>query len=203
MISSCWTCGAYRGANGEGKEESYGSAAYSFLGPQQVAWLKRKLVNSQATWKVIAAVMPIGLIVVYDGRATDRPAGASSKSPTFCPSSNTQGCATPSGSRQTSPYTAAHYFDPNKAVWEFVSGPLHAGRFGPKELDNTFGPRLAYIKAPTKEQGQNVPPSGGLQFFVDVKIDGATEAMTMTLKDVDDCSLWSTQLEPRFGRSSR
>src|SRR5262245_626842 len=56
-------------------------------------------------------------------------------------------------------YTAAHYYDPGKAVfqdfepfWEFVSGPLHAGTFGPNQLDNTFGPQLMYIKAPTKEQ---------------------------------------------------
>ena len=49
-------------------------------------------------------------------------------------------------------YTAAHYYDPNKAVfqdfepfWEFVSGPLHAGSFGPNKLDNTFGPQLVYI----------------------------------------------------------
>src|SRR3569832_1519790 len=62
-------------------------------------------------------------------------------------------------------YTAAHYYDPNKAqfqdfepFWDFVSGPLHAGTFGPNALDNTFGPQLKYIKAPSKEQGQNLPP---------------------------------------------
>ncbi|MFL6946618.1 MAG: alkaline phosphatase D family protein, partial [Xanthobacteraceae bacterium] len=46
-------------------EETYGPGAY-FLGIQQVAWLKRALANSRATWKVIAADMPIGLIVIYD-----------------------------------------------------------------------------------------------------------------------------------------
>jgi len=45
---------SYRGPNGEGLEASYGPAAY-FLGPTQVAWLKRELMNSRATWKVIAA----------------------------------------------------------------------------------------------------------------------------------------------------
>src|SRR5262245_24209078 len=59
---------SYRGPNGENLEETYGPAAY-FLGPTQVAWLKRELMNSRATWKVIAADMPIGLVVVYD---TDR-----------------------------------------------------------------------------------------------------------------------------------
>ena len=98
-------------------------------------------------------------------------------------------------------YTAAHYYDPNKAIfqdfepfWEFVSGPLHAGNFGPNKLDNTFGPQLVYIKAPTKEQGQNVPPSEGMQFFGQVAIDGVSEVMTLTLKDVEDRSLWSTQI---------
>jgi alkaline phosphatase D len=101
-------------------------------------------------------------------------------------------------------YTAAHYYDPNKAVfqdfepfWEFVSGPIHAGSFGPNQLDNTFGPQLRYIKAPSKEQGQNVPPSEGLQFFGRVDIEG--EVMTVTLKDVEDRPLWSTKLEARMG----
>jgi alkaline phosphatase D len=46
-----------------------------------------------------------------------------------------------------------------------VSGPLHAGTFGPGQLDNTFGPQLRYVKAPSKEQGQNLAPSFDLQFF--------------------------------------
>ncbi len=37
-----------------------------FLGPTQIAWLKQELANSRATWKVIAADMPISLLVVYD-----------------------------------------------------------------------------------------------------------------------------------------
>ena len=52
-------------------------------------------------------------------------------------------------------YAAAHYYDPNKAqfqdfepFWEFVSGPFHAGTFGPNELDNTFGPEVKFFKAP-------------------------------------------------------
>ena len=32
----------------------------------------------------------------------------------------------------------------------------------------------------------NRPPSEGLQFFGQVAIDGATQVMTVTLKDVDD-----------------
>ena len=150
---------SYRGPNGEGKEERYGPDAY-FLGPAQLAWLKRGLLDSRATWKVIAADMPIGLIVQYDG---DRKWGVEAVA---------QGDGPPlgreleiadllsfikhAGIRNTVwltadvHYTAAHYYDPNKAVfqdfepfWEFVSGPIHAGTFGPNQLDNTFGPAAA------------------------------------------------------------
>jgi alkaline phosphatase D len=79
-----------------------------------------------------------------------------------------------------------------------VSGPIHAGSFGPNALDGTFGPQLIFVKAPSKEQGQNLAPSFGLQFFGHVAIDGVTEVMTLTLKDVDDNSLWSINLEPKI-----
>ncbi len=79
-------------------------------------------------------------------------------------------------------YAAAHYYNPDKAqfqdfdpFWEFVSGPLHAGTFGPNELDNTFGPEVRFIKAPGPDK-QNLPPSAGMQFFGHVKIDGDIRA---------------------------
>ncbi|MGQ4827774.1 alkaline phosphatase D family protein, partial [Enterococcus faecalis] len=49
-------------------QTAYGADSY-FLGPQQLAWLKRSLKASRATWKVIAADMPISLNVVYDAAA--------------------------------------------------------------------------------------------------------------------------------------
>ncbi len=110
----------------------------------------------------------------------DPRAAASSRSPTCYRSSNAPACATPCGSPPTCTTLAAHYYDPNRAqfqdfepFWEFVSGPIHAGTFGPNELDNTFGPQLMYMKAPAEEQGQNVSPAFGLQFFGHVAIDGA------------------------------
>ena len=54
-----------------------------------------------------------------------------------------------------------------------------------------------YVKAPTKEQGINLSPASGLQFFGHVAIEGATGVMTVTLKDIDDRALWSTNLEPK------
>jgi alkaline phosphatase D len=203
---------SYRGPNGEGMEESYGPEAY-FLGPAQVAWLKRELMNSQATWKVIAADMPLGLIVVYD---TDRKWGVEAVAQGDGPPRGREleiadllSFIKHAGIRNTLwltadvHYTAAHHYDPNKAAfqdfepfWEFVSGPLHAGSFPRNALDNTFGPQVAYVKAP---DAANRPPSEGLQFFGHVAIDGATQVMTVTLKDVDDRALWSKALEPKLG----
>jgi alkaline phosphatase D len=203
---------SYRGPNGEGLDESYGPEAY-FLGPTQVAWLKRELMNSQATWKVIAADMPIGLVVVYD---TDRKWGVEAIAQGDGPARGRElevadilSFIKRAGVRNTLwltadvHYTAAHYYDPNKAVfqdfepfWEFVSGPLHAGTFPQNALDNTFGPQRVYVNAPSTP---NRPPSEGLQFFGHVAIDGTTQVMTVTLKDVDDRALWSTTLEPKLG----
>jgi len=59
--------------------------------------------------------------------------------------------------------------------------------------------QVVFVKAPSKEQGQNLPPSEGMQFFGGIAIDGASEVMTVTLKDVDDRALWSTKIEPKFG----
>jgi alkaline phosphatase D len=204
---------SYRGPNGEGMQETYGPDAY-FLGPTQVAWLKRELMASRATWKVIAADMPLSLLVVYDG---DRKWGVEAIA---------QGDDGPPRGRELEVadllsfikhagvrntvwvtadvhYTAAHHYDPGKAhfqdfepFWEFVSGPIHAGAFGPNQLDKTFGPQVVFQKVPEKEQQTALID---LQFFGHVAIDGATEVMTVTLKDWNDSSLWSTAIEPKLG----
>ena len=207
---------SYRGPNGEGKEESYGPPTY-FLGPQQLAWLKRELMNSRATWKVIAADMPLGLVVYHDF-ANKWGVEAAAQGMGGPPRGRELEVADllsfvkHAGIRNTVwltadvHYTAAHYYDPNKAAfqdfepfWEFVSGPIHAGCFPRSELDGTFGPQLVYAKAPTREQGVNQSPATEFQFFGHVAIDGATAVMTVTLKDIDDRALWSTKLEPKPG----
>jgi len=207
---------SYRGPNAEGKEETYGPPAY-FLGPGQLAWLKRELANSRATWKVIAADMPISLVVVYDvprkwgieavAQGDDgAPRGRELEIADLLSFIKRAGVRNIVWITADVHYTAAHYYDPNKAAfqdfdpfWEFVSGPIHAGTFGPNALDKTFGPQLAYVKAPSKEQGQNLPPSEGFQFFGHIAIDGASQQMTVTLKDVDDRSLWEKTLDPAHG----
>ena len=61
---------SYRGPNGPNLQTSYGPDSY-FIGPDQLAWLKRGLLNSRATWKVIASDMPLS-IIVYDDAANKK-----------------------------------------------------------------------------------------------------------------------------------
>lgn len=201
---------SYRAANGENMEDAK-SDATAFMGAQQIAWLKRELANSKATWKVIAADMPIGL-VVRDGdtsfeaiaNADDGPArGREFEIADLLRYIKNAGIDNTVWLTADVHYTAAHYYDPARAqfqdfnpFWEFVSGPLHAGTFGPNDLDMTFGPELKYVKAPTAEQGPNLPPSAGLQFFGLVDIDGKTEQLTVRLMDRDDVELYTVTLDP-------
>ena len=73
------------------------------------------------------------------------------------------------------------------------SQAIHAGSYGPGDLDNTFGPQLVYMK---NQGGQrNLPPSEGLQFFGQADIDGEGKAMTVTLKDIADQDLHTVTLQ--------
>lgn len=190
---------SYRGAN-----DSQQTGDASLLGSVQLNWLKRALINSRATWKVIAADLPLGLVSTDAVAQGDGPpqgreievAGLLS----FLKHAGVQNVVWLTADMH---YTAAHYYDPNRAVfqdftpfWEFVSGPLHAGTWGPAPLDNTFGPRVMFQKGCSAEQGENLAPCFGLQFFGRVDIDGDTEAMTVTLKDVADQNLWSVRIDP-------
>jgi alkaline phosphatase D len=125
---------SYRTACGED------DAAAAILGPAQMSWLKRELMNSQATWKIIAADLPLGVV---SGDAVAQGDGAPRGRE--CEIADLLVFIKHAGIRNTvwitadMHYTAAHYYDPNAAVfqdfepfWEFISGPLHAGTWRPQ-----------------------------------------------------------------------
>ncbi|MDB5972944.1 MAG: alkaline phosphatase [Hydrocarboniphaga sp.] len=188
-----------------------------YMGKQQIAWLKQQLLKSTATWKIIAADMPLGL-QVPDG--TDAQGRAR-----FENSSNGDGTVLGrefeiadilrfikrSGIRNTVwltadvHYCAAHHYNPDQAqfqdfapFWEFVAGPLHAGTFGPNVLDNTFGPQLKFQKVPPTGQS-NLPPSANYQFFGQIDIDRRTRELTMAFKDSSGAVVYTKSLEPELG----
>jgi len=177
------------------------------LGAAQLSWLQRELAACDATWKVIAADLPIGL-VSQDAIALGNgpPERREHEIAALLSFIKRAGISNTVWLTADMHYTAAHYYDPNRAVfsdfepfWEFVSGPLHAGSWGPGELDNTFGPQAMFQKGCSAEQGENLAPCFGLQFFGRVDIDGRSGVMTVTLKDVDNRDLWSVDIEPRAG----
>lgn len=206
---------SYRGPNTDNLQTSE-SAESAFMGRPQIAWLLDGLKRSKAVWKVIAADMPISLQVPdgKDAAGHDRweasangddgaPRGREIEIARLLREIKRAGIQNVVWLTADVHYTAAHYFDPAKAkfsdfspFWEFVSGPLNAGSFGPNKTDATFGMQVVYQKAP---QEQNTAPTAGLQFFGQVDIDAKTKAMTVTLKDLTGASLYSKTLAPHRG----
>jgi alkaline phosphatase D len=99
-------------------------------------------------------------------------------------------------------YAATHRYDPNRAqfsdflpFYEFVSGPLCAGGFGPNLLDKTFGPQVVFQKVPPAGRF-DLAPSEGSCHFGHVKIDGRTGAMTVTHHDAMGGVLHALDLAP-------
>ncbi|HEY1475395.1 MAG TPA: alkaline phosphatase D family protein [Pseudolabrys sp.] len=199
---------SYRGPNDGRPADHYGPDVY-LLGPAQLAWLKRELARSKATWKVIASDTPLGTIVAGAPGAR-RPLGRGIEIADLLSFMQQASIRNTLWITADLHYTAAHYFDPNQAVfqdfepfWEFVSGPIHAGTWTPSKLDTTFGLHVVYQSAASREQGENLAPCFGLQFFGRVAIDGTTGVLTATLKDIHDRALWSKQIEPKSDRNAR
>jgi alkaline phosphatase D len=201
---------SYRGPNTHNRE----SEETPFLGPEQMKWFMRALKESKAVWKVIAADMPIGLLVPdgKDARGRARfeaiangdgpPLGRELETARLLRFIKENRIRNTVWFTADVHYTAAHHYSPERAefkdfdpFWEFVSGPLHAGSFGPGTLENTFGPELAFAKHPPKGQS-NLPPSAGLQFFGDVHIDAEDRAMRVVLRDISGAALFAKELEP-------
>ncbi|SMF93776.1 alkaline phosphatase D [Methylomagnum ishizawai] len=192
---------SYRGPNSANLQAAPGPDT-AFMGRKQVAWLENGLKKSTATWKVVAADMPIGLNV-GDGTNPDGtprweaiangnngPAlGRELEIAGLLSFIKAQGIKNIVWLTADVHYAAAHYYDPSKAAsndflpfWEFVAGPLNAGSFGPNTKDQTFGIQPVFEIAPAV---QNSSPYAGYQFFGQVDIDPATQALTVQFKDIN------------------
>ncbi|MEO7241861.1 MAG: alkaline phosphatase D family protein [Variovorax sp.] len=202
----------WRGPNSHNLQSEAGPDT-AFLGAAQIAWLKEALRTSKAQWKVIAAGMPIG-VNVADGHDAEgrvkwqgvangddgQPKGREIELAdllSFIKANNIHDivwlCADVH-------YTAAHYFDPAQAAckdflpfWEFVSGPLHAGSYGPFNADETFGIQVKYSRA---SPVRGASPAAGYQFFGEVTIDPATRCLTVGLCDLTGTVLHTEVIAP-------
>lgn len=204
---------SYRGPNSHNLQTTE-SAETAFLGRPQLDWLIAGLQQSKATWKLIAADMPIGLFVPDGKDAQGRsaweavangdsgtPKGRELEMARLLKGIKDAGIHNVVWLTADVHYTAAHHYHPNRAqfqdfapFWEFVSGPLNAGGFGPNDADKTFGLEVVYSKAAPH---QNSAPSEGYQFFGQLDIDHRTQALTVVLKDLNGQSLYTQTLQPQ------
>ncbi|WP_328483240.1 alkaline phosphatase D family protein [Streptomyces sp. NBC_00377] len=181
------------------------------LGAEQLKWLERELSRSRAVWKVIAADMPLGLVVpdATEGRANieavaqgdpGAPLGRELQIAELLRYIKHRRITGTVWLTADVHHTSAQHYQPSRAAftdfepfWEFVSGPLNAGAFPASALDATFGPERVFVKAPT---AANVSPAGGYQFFGEVDIDGGSGELTVRLREQDGTVLFTKVLQP-------
>jgi alkaline phosphatase D len=201
---------SYRGPNGDNRQAVLDDRS-RLLGDAQTRWLKRRLLASRAVWKVIAADMPLGLVVHDDPRTTwgseavaqgdGPPLGRELEIADLLRFIKHNGVGNVAWITADVHYCATHRYDPARAqfpdftpFYEFVSGPLHAGGFGPNALDDTFGPAVVFAKHPGGRV--NVPPTEGSLYFGHVRIDAKSRVMTVTHRDLTGAVLHEVNLFP-------
>jgi len=200
---------SYKGANSDNRQPLM-DAASAVFGAGQLAWLKAALKNSRATWKIVAADLPLGLIVgdgqnryeAVANRDPGVPLGRELEVADLLRYLKQQRIRNVVWITADVHYCAAHEYHPTRAkftdfdpFWEFVAGPLNAGTFGPGQLDATFGPEAKFVGIP---QGMkpNRPPSDGFQFFGTLTASAKTRALTVRLHNLAGQVIYTNELAP-------
>ncbi|WP_247048769.1 alkaline phosphatase D family protein [Arthrobacter rhizosphaerae] len=200
----CLDMRTFKDPNTDGKE----THLTHILGQEQADWLIKEVSRSKATWKVISADLPLGLIVpdgpVNQESLANRDAGAP-----LGKELEIAGVLSAFKRNRVKNvvwltadvhYCAAHHYSPQRAAfqdfdpfWEFVAGPINAGTFGPGQLDGTFGPEVAFFKAGA--YANESPRSGESQYFGHVDL-GEDDVFTVSLRNANGGVLWSKELYP-------
>jgi alkaline phosphatase D len=199
---------SYRSANNENLQSAAGGDT-NLLGARQVRWLAGALTRSKATWKIVAADMPLGIVVAHQPGRHEAVAngdngaarGREMEIATLLRTLRERRIRNVVWITADVHYCAAHHFDPNRAAnkdfdgfWEFVAGPAHAGTFAPGPLDRTFGPDAVFTGAPAALK-PNRPPDAGLQFFGLLETDPASQALTVSLINTAGTRVFEQHLE--------
>lgn len=197
---------SFRGPN----PENYDPNGIEMLGQQQFQWMKAALKRSKATWKVVSTHDPLSIVT---GGPTDRDAWAQGEPQVLgrevqlaelLSFIKNEGIKNVVFLTADVHFAAAISYDPVRATysdfnpfWEFVIGPVHAGAFGPGDLDESFGPRYEYLRAPGTEgfTVQNLPPPN-LQSFGAVSVDDDGE-LTVRIHDITGTLLYERQMIPK------
>ncbi|MGE5148959.1 MAG: alkaline phosphatase D family protein [Rhodospirillaceae bacterium] len=203
---------SYRGPNGDNKQARLDPDS-AFMGSAQIEWLKGALKESKATWKIIAADMPLGVVVYNDARTKTGceavangddgpPLGRELEIADLLAFIKRENIRNVHWITADLHYAATHRYDPNHAqfaeflpFYEFVSGPLCAGGFGPNLLDKTFGPSVVFQHVPPAGRS-DLSPAEGSCHFGHVRIDGKSGAMTVSHRDATGTILHAIDLLP-------
>ena len=204
------TCAPIRAANGDNLQPQQGPET-RFLGRDQIRWLKQALLASDATWKVIAADMPIG-VLVFDNFVERRgsEAVAQGNGPALGRELEIAELLTfihRNGIRNTVWLTAdLHYSStPLRPQPGAVPGlrPVLGVRERPAQCRHVRPQRARrHVRA---RDGVREGARGGTgepaaqcrhAFFGQVDIDGTSEVMTVRLKDIAGATLFTQELVP-------
>jgi alkaline phosphatase D len=187
-------CRSFRSANGT----NLGDAA--MLGSAQLEWLAGGLAASRARWKLVACDQPIALVIPdganhQEGWANadpGAPRGRERELAALLERMKRDNVANVAWVTADVHYAAAHHFDPARSTvafdpfWEFVAGPIHAGNFGPSDLDPTLGGEVRFQWGMPPAGVDDVGPWDGLQSFG--TLDVTREALTVILWGIDGAS---------------
>lgn len=200
----CLDMRTFKDPNTDGKE----THLTHILGQEQADWLIKEVSRSKATWKVISADLPLGLIVP-DGpgnqeslanRDAGAPLGKELELAGVLSAFKRNRVKNVVWLTADVHYCAAHHYSPERAAfqdfdpfWEFVAGPINAGTFGPGQLDGTFGPEVAFFKAGA--YANESPRSGESQYFGHVDLN-EDDVFTVSLRNANGGVLWSKELHP-------
>jgi alkaline phosphatase D len=199
---------SYRASNNENLQQA-ASAETAFLGERQVRWLADALARSTATWKVIAADMPLGVVVAHQPGRHEAAANGDNGAARGRELEIAHLLSELKRRRVRNVvwvtadvhYCAAHHYDAARAAskdfdpfWEFIAGPAHAGTFAPGILDGTFGPEVRFHGTPANLP-PNRPPDAGLQFFGTIEVDPRNQAATISLINTAGTRVFTQVLE--------
>lgn len=133
------------------------------MGPEQLEWLKQALLDSDATWKLLSSTDPIGIITGGPGdrdsfgQGDPRAIGRELELVDLFGFIKENDIKNFHSLTSDVHFSAVISYDPARATgftdfkpfYEFCIGPIHAGAFGPSDLDTSFGPEYVYVDGPT------------------------------------------------------
>jgi alkaline phosphatase D len=187
----------------------------SMFGREQVRWFCEALERSRAVWKIVVCGTPMGMVIpsgegIEDGigNGPGAPLGREKELVTILEFIKARKIHNVAWVSAEVHYASAFHYHPSRArgvdftpFWQFTAGPLHAGTFGPDEVDETFGPEVNYRSvAPGALEYQ--PPTAATQSFGLLQVDGKTAGLRVSLHDGSGLQMWAVDLEAQGIRGS-